>query len=230
MAKNGLAQDLPLQIPHTPDMVSGSQHTWRRYIMAVWYGTERADSKTFYPTDENDAAFAGKGNDLVVGWNGNDFLSGETGGDILYGGAGDDVLSGGGGHDLLVGEYGLDWLMGGSGDDTLICGDGGDDLYGGTGVDQLYGGSNIDESDWFYFYTADAGVAPDTIHDLGFLDVIWLEGSYSYAGATSMPGDGQYGIWESGTDWVVTYNSSADSDLHNIVVKGENPFENVYFF
>jgi len=42
--------------------------------------------------------------------------------------------------------------------------------------------------------------------------------------------DGQYGIWKSGSDWVVTYNTTANDGYHDIVVKGADPHGHVAFF
>ena len=57
--------------------------------------------------------------------------------------------------------------------------------------------------DWFFFDMADSGDSgagqADTIHDFNdFEDSIYLKGSYTYAGDTSAPGDGQYSVWNNG--------------------------------
>jgi hypothetical protein len=70
----------------------------------------------------------------------------------------------------------------------------------------------------------------DTIYDFTEADQISLKGTYTYAGATNTPSDGQYGVWQNGSDWVVTYNSALDTEWHDIVVKGDNPLGNISFF
>jgi hypothetical protein len=149
----------------------------------------------------------------------------------------DDVMKGKGGNDLLAGYDGDDKLYGGAGKDELWAEGGDDKLYGGNGIDQLYGdtaylgveGNDEDGSDYFYFDTKDSGDIyegkSDTIHDFEDQDQIFLKGSYSYAGDTNAPSDGQYGIWENNGDTVVTWNASNDSGYHDVIVKGEAPTE-----
>jgi len=211
--------------------------------MANWYGTIYNDYKDFLPYgNSDDYGFGDAGNDTILGWNGNDILDGWTGNDTLYGEAGNDTLwgytgndtlYGGANNDTLYGEAGYDKLYGGTGNDTLYGGTSYDDLYGGTGVDQLWGGTD-GSADYFYFYTADTGDKfanqADTIHDFSDVDQIFLKGFYSYAGATLVPGEGQYGITGSGVNWTVTYNSPTDSGWHDIVVQGGDPHGDISFF
>ena len=83
-------------------------------------------------------------------------------------------------NDYLIGTPLSDRIYGYGGDDTLIGVDGKDVLIGGTGNDQLYGGSGSDT------YVFAAGDGFDTIWDgagmpfneLGFVDVVRLEGGY----------------------------------------------------
>ena len=95
----------------------------------------------------------------------------------------------------------------------------------------MYGGSGADK---FYFLKTDTGnksaIRADTIYDFDSSDTIYLHGSYSYAGNTSHPKDGQCGIWKSGSDWVVTYNTTDTDGYHDIVVKGADPHGHVSFF
>src|SRR5687768_12001494 len=108
---------------------------------------------------------------------------------------------------VYVGGDGPDKLYGGSGNDELWGGGYYDDLYGGKGVDQLYGDASYlvasitgPGADYFYFDTKDSGDIfdgkSDTIHDFEDQDQIFLKGSYSYAGDTFAPSDGEYGIWQ----------------------------------
>jgi Ca2+-binding RTX toxin-like protein len=210
--------------------------------------------------NSNDYGFGDDGNDTILGWNGNDSLDGWTGNDTLYGEAGadtlwgytdDDTLYGGAGKDTLYGEAGNDKLYGEGGKDTLSGGDGYDKLYGGGGndtlsggasYDDLYGGKGVDQlwggddgsADYFYFNTADTGDMfadqADTIYDFSDVDQIYLKGNYSYAGATLAPGEGQYGITGDSGNWTVTYNSPTDSGWHDIIVKGDNPLNDISFF
>jgi Ca2+-binding RTX toxin-like protein len=184
-----------------------------------YYGTNGNDIKDFLPYgNSNDMAFGYDGNDSIWGWYGNDALYGMNGNDKLYG------------------EAGYDKLFGGTGNDTLSGGSYYDDLWGGTGADALYGGLD-GGADYFYFYTGDTGDAwagqADTIYDFQpGLDVIWLSGKYYYSGQDPAPKDGNFGIWQSGSDWVVTYNSPNDSGYHDIIVKGAHPdkFNDIAFF
>ena len=84
------------------------------------------------------------------------------------------------------------------------------------------------------FYTADTGDKfanqADTIYDFSDVDQIYLKGNYGYAGATLAPGEGQYGITGGNGNWTVTYNSPTDSGWHDIIVKGDNPLNDISFF
>src|SRR4051794_7072686 len=141
--------------------------------------------------------------------------------DKVYMYGGDDTVYAGGGNDTVYGGGGYDKLYGQGGNDTLYGGTTYDDLYGGTGVDKLYGGTG---ADYFYFGKADTGDVyqgkADTIYDFSDQDQIWLKGNYGYAGNDSTPSDGQYGIWQKGGDWIVTYNAVGESGYNDIVVKG----------
>jgi hemolysin type calcium-binding protein len=143
----------------------------------------------------------------------------------------DDTAYGYGGNDTIYGWKGNDTLYGGKNHDELYGDQHADDLYGGKGKDNLYGG---EEDDYFYFELKDTGDKndnkADTIHDFEDVDVIWLKGSYDYVEDDSSPEDGQYSIWQDGSDWVVTYNSSSDDVYHDIIVKGDNPLDNIEFF
>lgn len=117
------------------------------------------------------------------------------------------------------------------GDDTVYMYEDDDKIHGGKGVDQLYGGTGADE---FYFDTADSGdifaTQSDTIHDFADEDQIWLKGYYTDAGDTSAPGDGEYGIWQNGGDWVVTWNAYDDDGYHDVIVKGNDPNDDISFY
>jgi hypothetical protein len=166
-------------------------------------------------------------------------LTGTSGPDILdayWCGQSDDTIYGLGGNDILAGYDGYDKLYGGSGNDTLWGEGSFDDLYGGTGVDQLWGdapylgveGNDPNGDDYFYFNTKDSGDIfagkADTINDFETQDQIFLKGSYDkdYSG-TWAPADGDVSIWQKGSDWVVTWNSSSDTGYHDVLVKGDQP-------
>ena len=191
--------------------------------MANIYGTKHADVLDAIGYGKSDDyMFGDNGNDVLYGWKGNDTLDGWKGNDTLYGEQGNDYLLGYDGHDNLYGD---------SGNDTLKGEKGADDLYGGAGVDKLYGGTG---SDYFYFGKADSGDVydgkADTIYDFSDHDQIWLKGNYSYAGDDSAPSDGEYGIWQKGDDWVVTWNAHNDSGYHDLVVKGGDPHGDISFY
>jgi Ca2+-binding RTX toxin-like protein len=148
---------------------------------------------------------------------------------------GNDYLDGGENNDTLYGELGNDHLEGGSGNDTLAGGPDSDFLAGGLGVDQLWGGVDWAQSiDRFYFSDSDTGdsfqAKADTINDFeDGVDQIWLFGDYTYnARDTSTPSDGEYSVWQKGSDWIVTYNSPYDAGWHDIIVKGGNPHGDIY--
>jgi hypothetical protein len=61
-------------------------------------------------------------------------------------------------------------------------------------------------------------------------DTIWLKGSYTYSGENSGPLDGQYGVWNNGNGWVITWNSVDDTGWHDILVKGDNPLGSIAFY
>jgi Ca2+-binding RTX toxin-like protein len=169
--------------------------------MTAYNGTSGNDVLDAYPHDTNDVMKGKAGDDIIAGYDGND---------KLYGNAGDDELYGEGGKDKL---------------------------YGGKGVDELYGdtayldveGDDDDGSDYFYFEAKDSGDIydgkADTIHDFEEEDQIYLKGDYDYAGETWAPGEGEFSIWQKGSDWVVTWNSEKDDGYHDVLVKGDTPTE-----
>jgi Ca2+-binding RTX toxin-like protein len=172
------------------------------------------------------------GKDVYHGTNGNDTYHGKGGDDYIYGEKGKDFLYGDNGNDYVFGESGSDHVWGGYGNDHVYGGSGNDYINGGPGTDYLYGGPGADK---FYFDTKDTGDVyqgkADTIYDFDSSDNIYLKGSYSYDNSGSHgPTDGQYSIWQSGSDWVVTYNSASDSEYHDVVVKGADPHNHVYFY
>jgi Ca2+-binding RTX toxin-like protein len=170
----------------------------------------------------NDTMFGDDGNDTMLGWQGNDIIDGWKGNDTLYGEQGNDTL---------LGYDGYDKLYGGSGNDKLYGEGTFDDLYGGLGKDELHGGSG---ADYFYFDKKDSGNVfqnqADTIHDFTDDDQIFLKGNYNFAGATSAPADGQYGVWQNNGNWTVTWNDFGDSNFHDVTVKGSNPTDDISFW
>jgi Ca2+-binding RTX toxin-like protein len=100
-------------------------------------------------------------------------------------------------------------------------------------VDKLYGGAG---DDYFYFEKTDSGDIfdgkSDTIYDFNQSegDEIWLKGSYTYAGNTAAPADGQYSVWQKDGDYVVTWNAAGDAGYHDVIVKGDNPLGDVSFY
>jgi Ca2+-binding RTX toxin-like protein len=169
--------------------------------------------------------------DILLGDDDANTLIGNAGDDFINSGPGDDNIYAGSGDDALTGEVGNDGLTGGAGNDYMDGADGGDWLTGSAGNDFMVGGSG---SDSFYFWTADSGNVfagqADTIADFNDEDTIFLNGSYAYAGDTSAPVDGQYSIWQNGSDWVVTWNAVNDSGYHDVTVQGANPVDDVSFF
>ena len=196
-------------------------------------GDDVWDALAHPPLDANDTVNAKGGNDTVWGWDGNDKLLGGAGNDSLFGENGVDVLSGAAGNDFLSGGTGKDTLRGGAGADTLNGEDGMDRLFGDKGKDELSGGTGKDS---FFFGRTDSGNMfedkADSILDfnVGEGDKIFLKGSFSFAGDTAGPGDGQYSVWQSGSDHVVTWNNPTDSVYHDVIVKGDDPTGHVFFF
>ena len=100
-------------------------------------------------------------------------------------------------------------------------------------MDKLYGGTG---ADWFYFEKTDSGDIFDKKSDTIYYfnqsegDEIWLKGSYTYAGNTSAPADGQYSVWTDNGDYVVTWNAAGDAGYHDVIVKGDNPEGDVSFY
>jgi Ca2+-binding RTX toxin-like protein len=191
------------------------------------------------PTNGDDVlnlANDGYANHIVDALLGNDYVFGGSGWDIIDGNGGNDTLYGKGGDDTLKGSYGEDDLFGGIGNDYLDAGFGYDDIYGGTGKDVLTGGPNADD---FYFNTTDSGDIyagqADKITDFdtdSFWggDMIYLQGSYKYAGNTNAPGDGHYSTWQKDGNWVVSWNAVGESGFHDLIVVGDNPYGHVSFF
>ena len=169
--------------------------------------------------------------DILLGSDDANALSGNAGDDFINSGPGDDYIDAGSGDDALTGEVGNDRLTGGDGNDYMDGAAGSDWLAGGAGNDYMVGGSG---SDSFNFWTTDSGDIyagqADTISDFNDEDTIFLNGSYAYAGNTNEPADGQYGIWQNGSDWVVTWNAVNDSDWHDVTVQGANPVDDISFF
>ena len=96
-------------------------------------------------SEEDDAFFAGLGDDQIGGYSGNDTAeAGDDDDDHLMGGFGDDSLTGGAGNDLLEGGADDDLLMGDAGNDSLHGNYGNDSLDGGSGEDTLMGGAGDD--------------------------------------------------------------------------------------
>jgi hypothetical protein len=141
-----------------------------------------------------------------------------------------DTVKARAGDDTVYGWDGKDKLYGEKGNDTLHGENGVDKLYGGKGVDELYGGADGDK---FYFATADSGNVysgkSDTIHDFSDGDKIYLKGSYNYVANDSTPNNGEYSTWQKGSDYVVTWDSPADSGYHDVVVKGSDPTGDILF-
>jgi hypothetical protein len=102
----------------------------------------------------------------------------------------------------------------------------------------LFGGGSFGDTfgDRFEFQKQDTGDVyagqADTIYDFTDADQIYLKDSYSYAGASSKPADGQYSIWwkEDMSSWIVRYNNTTDIGYHDIVVKNGDPHGDISFF
>jgi len=202
--------------------------------------SDNNDNDTIYGWMGKDSLYGGTGGDTMFGEQDSDYLNGGTGNDTLWGGDGNDTIDGWTGNDVIHGESGDDYLLGWSGADTIygeagndtLNGEGDNDkLYGGAGIDTMDGGSG---SDHFYFGTQDSGDVfagqADTIYNFKDEDTIFLKGSYTYAGNTSGPADGQYGIWQYNGAWVVTWNAVNDNGYHDVTVQGDNPAGDISFF
>jgi len=77
-----------------------------------------------------------------------------------------------------ISSYNVGYITTGLGPDTIRGGTGADTIIGGTGQDTLTGGSGVTVVDTFIFSTGDSLFsAPDTITDLGTVDIItWGNG------------------------------------------------------
>jgi len=159
-------------------------------------------------------------------------LIGSAHNDTLTGNASDNTLSGFSGNDTVSGGGGADRLEGHDGNDTLDGGSQHDGLFGGTGADLLTGGA---DSDYFYFHTADSGRfsagQADAITDFTDGERIYLQGSYTFAGAgDTTPGAGEYAVfWNADANgWMVSWNNGGT--VHDVVVYGDNPLGDIWFF
>lgn len=159
-------------------------------------------------------------------------LVGSAHNDSLEGNASANTLSGFGGSDTLRGGGGADTLDGGDGNDALDGGLQHDELFGGTGADILTGGA---DSDYFFFHTADSGRfsagQADVITDFTDGDRIYLEGSYTFAGAgDTTPNAGEYAVsWNADVNgWILSWNNGGT--VHDVLVHGDNPLGDVWFF
>jgi Ca2+-binding RTX toxin-like protein len=172
-------------------------------------------------------------NNKMNGYDGDDHLCGQGGHDYLNGDGGNDVLFGGGGNDIMIGGDGYDQLFGGEGNDTMYAadvnhsGESGSFQDGGSGQDQLTGsaGADIfycgetDSGDAVYYFNGDEG------------DRLRLQGAYSYAGATSSPADGEYGVQvdfvggvNNEVNYHVYWNTPLDDDQHTVTLyQGNDP-------
>jgi Ca2+-binding RTX toxin-like protein len=161
-------------------------------------------------------------------------IYGDAGNDTILGSSNEgvftDSLNGADGDDKIYGKGGEDGLVGGDGDDKLYGEDGNDGLEGDLGKDDLYGGNG---NDFFYFHIKDSGDIDygrsDTIYDFDDSDVLKVEGSYSFAGDTKAPSNGEYSIWQKDGDWVVTWNAPDDNGYHDLIVKGADPHGDILF-
>ena len=147
----------------------------------ITYGTDGSDN--IEGTAQQEAVFAGSGNDtiytrqgddLVYGGNGDDYIDtcedndiifGEDGNDTINTGSGDDVVYGGSGNDSIYNEFGNDYIDGGDGDDYIETRSGNDTIVGGRGNDSIY--DNSGGNDTFIYNLGDGN---DTIYNHGYSD------------------------------------------------------------
>ena len=147
----------------------------------ITYGTDGSDN--IEGTAQQEAVFAGSGNDtiytrqgddLVYGGNGDDYIDtcedndiifGEDGNDTINTGSGDDVVYGGSGNDSIYNEFGNDYIDGGDGDDYIETRSGNDTIVGGKGNDSIYESSS--GNDTFIYNLGDGN---DTIYNHGYSD------------------------------------------------------------
>lgn len=147
----------------------------------ITYGTDGSDN--IEGTAQQEAVFAGSGNDtiytrqgddLVYGGNGDDYIDtcedndiifGEDGNDTINTGSGDDVVYGGSGNDSIYNEFGNDYIDGGDGDDYIETHSGNDTIVGGRGNDSIYDNSGGNET-----FIYNLGDGNDTIYNYGSND------------------------------------------------------------
>jgi len=183
--------------------------------MATWTGTSGNNNHDFqtHPGSGDDWGYGGGGHDSIWGWSGSDWLYGEAGNDWLYG------------------ENHRDYLYGGEGGDHVYGGPGDDYIWAGQGKDHIYGGLHGDR---YFFDWSDTGAtqaAADIIYDFNNQDTIYLKGEYALDDADQSPEDGEYTVYQSGTDWIVKYNLHDTPDAyHYIVVKGHDPHGDFAWF
>lgn len=161
-------------------------------------------------------------NDTLVGYGGNDHLKGNGGNDLLLGVNGSDYIEGGSGQDQIHGQHDADFLFGGADNDRLYGGDGGDRLVGGMGKDILHGGAGADQFVFDVDHTGDIYQGEsDLILDFGVGDTLHIPSGLNYAGSTSVPSFGQYGVWQRDGSHIVTWQ---DADgYHDVEVQGHSP-------
>ncbi len=147
----------------------------------ITYGTD--DSDNIEGTAQQEAVFAGAGNDtiytrqgddLVYGGNGDDYIDtcedndiifGEDGNDTINTGSGDDVVYGGSGNDSIYNSDGNDYIDGGDGDDYIETRSGNDTIVGGRGNDSIF--DNFGGNETFIYNLGDGN---DTIYNYGSND------------------------------------------------------------
>ena len=75
------------------------------------------------------------------------------------------------------------------------------------------------------------------VHGSNYSDTLvgtnWADRMYGYnAGYSGTPGDGPYGIWQNGDDWIMTYTPSGNgADYKDIILRNsDNPLGDISFF
>jgi len=175
----------------------------------------QGDQDAIFAGDGNDHVQSGLDDDLVVGGDGDDMLRGEDGDDVLIGDGPNTVAEADGfqstpnteectdgGNDTIYGGAGNDIAFGGGGDD-VISGDAGNDLlFGGDGNDTVAGNEGDD------VIYGDGANGPDDLVNLivngSFEDTSGLDSTiYGYKGTGGVPG------------WT-TSNPDNEVDLHTL--------------
>lgn len=128
----------------------------------------------------------------------------------------------GGWNDIIVkGDSPLNNIEAVIPDDTII------NTYGsGLGPTTMFGTSATDVFEFTNNTTGDVSQGQaDTVKNFDEdHDFISVPDGFVFGGTTSSPSQGEYTVWESGSNYVVTWY---DNGYHDIVVEGDNPLGDI---